>query len=142
MTSAARAWLPSGSIFLEKSLTPPVRPHRPFNQGDIFQDITITITNRANSGEPKPKGKPGHAMLMGHPCSLRGGAQLANLQNVAEVRPIKDSERERFREPWDSDFKLFPLEGFVENDLGSLTSTNSEQCTSSCSKASGWHVCR
>ncbi|TMC47395.1 MAG: hypothetical protein E6J20_19765 [Chloroflexi bacterium] len=117
MTSSAGAWLPNESIFLERAATPHVRPHRPLNQGDIFTDITITLTNRKNNGEASPKLRLGCAMLIGHPCSLRGGANLAALQNVAEVRPIKENEAERFREPWNTNLKLFPLTGFVEGEL-------------------------
>jgi len=61
--------------------------------------------------------KQGHAMLIGHPCSLRGGGRIAVLQNLVEVRPLKDSEAERFSEPWDTDFKLFPLVGFAPDRL-------------------------
>jgi hypothetical protein len=117
MTSSAGAWLPSQSIFLETSITPPVRPHRPLNQGDIFMDVPITVTGRTSGGEPKARMMIGAAMLIGHPCSLRGGARLATSQNVVQVRPIKDSEAGRFAEPWESDFKLFPLVGLVSDEL-------------------------
>src|SRR2546421_11286119 len=97
MTSSAGAWLPDGSLFLEASDTPPVRPQRPWNQGDIFVDVPITLTDRTNAGAPKPKEKVCHAMLMGHTCSLRGGGKPAILQNVAEVRKAKDAEIGRLR---------------------------------------------
>lgn len=117
MTSTPGAWLPSGSLFLEMSSAPPVRPDRPWNQGDIFQDVTITLTNRTGSGAPTPKTKQTHAMLIGHPCSLRGGGRIATLQNLVEVRPLKESEAVRFNEPWDSDLKLFPLVGLFPDKL-------------------------
>ena len=41
MTSSAGAWLPDGSLFLESSDTPQVRPNRPWNQGDIFIDVPL-----------------------------------------------------------------------------------------------------
>lgn len=117
MNSSSGAWLPSEGIFLEKALAPNVRPHRPWNQGDIFADVTITLTNRAGSGEPKPKVKQCHAMLIGHPCSLRGGGRNAALQNLVEVRAVKDSEAARFTDPWDSDLRLFPLVGLFPDRL-------------------------
>jgi hypothetical protein len=114
MTSSLGVWLPDGSIFLEKDSVPPVRPHRPWNQGDIFADVTITLTNRSKTGDPVAKTKPGYVMLIGHPCSLRGGGTKAILQNVAQVRPAKDKEKEAFVPPWDSHLMLFPLVDFEE----------------------------
>lgn len=120
MTSSAGAWLPDGSLFLESSDTPPVRPHRPWNQGDIFVDVPIMITGRTGAGVPKVKEKVCHAMLIGHTCSLRGGGAPAILQNVAEVRQAKDAEIGRLKgaDPlFDSDFKLFPLTGLFDDTL-------------------------
>ncbi len=117
MTTLVGDWLPNESLYLDKASEPPVRPHRPLNQGDIFQDVTICLTNRSGSGEPTPKTKICHAMLIGHPCSLRGGPKLAALQNLVEVRPVKDAEADRFVEPWDSDFRLFPLRNLFPDKL-------------------------
>jgi len=120
MTSSAGAWLPDGSLFLESSDAPPVRPYRPWNQGDIFVDVPIMITGRTNAGAPKVKEKLCHAMLIGHTCSLRGGGDIAILQNVAEVRQAKDAEIARLKaaQPlFDSDFKLFPLAGLFHDTL-------------------------
>jgi hypothetical protein len=109
MTSSPGAWLPNESIFLDKASDPPVRPDRPWNQGDIFADVSLTLTNRAGSGAATPKVRQGFAMMIGHPCSLRGGGNVATFQNLVEVRPIKDREATRFGEPWDTDLRLFPL---------------------------------
>lgn len=120
MTSSAGAWLPDGSLFLESALAPPVRPHRPWNQGDVFADVPLMIANRTGAGAVKAKEKVCHAMLLGHTCSLRGGGAPAILQNVAEVRQAKDAEIGRLKgtDPlFDSDFKLFPLTGLYDDAL-------------------------
>lgn len=117
MTSSAGAGAPDHSLFLETTDTPPARPNRPLNQGDIFQDVAITLTNRSRGGSATAKTKLGHAMLIGHPCSLRGGSTLAVLQNIAQVRPVKEAEAERLTESPDSDSRLFRLDGLFPDTL-------------------------
>src|SRR4051812_12286716 len=114
MTHSRGAWLPDGSLFLDQADVPPVRPERPWHQGDVFADVPITITGRTNAGAVKTKTIHGHAALTGHTCSVRGGGKLAILQNVAHVRPAKVKELEKFDlvEPkWDCYFQLFPYVG-------------------------------
>ena len=117
MTSAG-AWLPDESLFLDRADVPPVRPERPWNQGDVFMDVPITITQRTGAGAAKPKAIVGHAALIGHPCSLRGGGKPAIFQNVVGVRPAKPNEIERFEQvtpKWDCYFQVFPYVGLTED---------------------------
>lgn len=109
MSSSSPEWLPDGGIFLEKAAEPHVRPTRPWWQGDVFADVTIPLLV-LKKGKPtlKPLEKR-RAILLGHPCSIRGGARLAQAQNVAEVRLPRGGEKDRLKPPWDSDLKLFPL---------------------------------
>lgn len=110
MSSSEPVWLPEdGDIYLERSSTPHVRPHRPWWQGDVFAGVTIPLL-LMKDGVPASKTLDNRfAMLLGHPCSIRGGARLAQIQNVVEVRTPRGKESDRLKPPWDSDFKLFPL---------------------------------
>src|SRR5262249_2122603 len=111
-------WLPDAGIFLDRADVPPVRPERPWNQGDVFADVPITISNRASGGAVKPKVTEGYAALVGHPCSIRGGGKLAVLQNVVQVRPAKPKEIQKFEEvtpDWDCYFQLFPYVGLSDD---------------------------
>lgn len=120
MTSSPAAWLPDESLFLEVAERPPARPHRPWNQGDIFEDVPISITDRTKAGVASSKLKPGYAALLGHTCSVRGGGTPSFLQNVAQVRLAKPAEAERLgnADPlFHSDFKLFPLVGLFSDGL-------------------------
>src|SRR6266511_1489623 len=96
MTSSPGAWLHNESIFLDRASDPPVRPDRPWNQGDIFADVPLTLTNRAGSGAATPKVRQGYAIMTGHPCSLRGEGNVATIQKLIEVRQIKYREATRF----------------------------------------------
>jgi hypothetical protein len=120
MTSSVTSWLPDGSLFLERADLPPVRPERPWNQGDVFADVPITITDRTGAGAVKLKTIQGHAALIGHTCSLRGGGKTAVFQNVAHVRPAKPNEITRFEQmtpKWDCYFQLFPYVDLYSDQL-------------------------
>ena len=121
MTSSAGAWLPDGSLFLESSDTPPVRPHRPWNQGDIFVEVPIMITGRTGAGVPKVKEKVCHAMLIGHTCSLRGGGAQRSFRTSPRLdrpRTLRSGASLGTQHRiFDSDFKLFPLTGLFYDTL-------------------------
>lgn len=124
-------WLPAESIYLEKAETPPVRPFRPWNQGDIFEAPVVVLGKPPKELDPDSppdpkawaKSKADLVILLGHPCSIRGGATPAIFQNVAHVRPAKDRERERFAElkaeehPWEAYYQLFPLPELRDGQL-------------------------
>lgn len=113
--SSSSPWLPEEPLFLEVAQTPEVRPHRPWNQGDIFAEVPLAIT-AGTKANPQAPLRTACVMLMGNPCSLRGGASLAALQNVAEVRPLKEKEA-GFEAPWEGRWQLFPLLGFDDDQL-------------------------
>lgn len=109
-------WLPEEPIFLEKADEPHVRPHRPLNQGDIFVDVPQAVVAR-KEGLPAVNLSDTFALLLGHTCSIRAGANLVQLQTVCEVRPASDREKATFAEPWDGWWTLFPLVGFKDDAL-------------------------
>jgi hypothetical protein len=109
MSSSSPEWLPDGGIFLARAADPDVRPSRPWWQGDVFAGVTIPVLTM-RKGEPQMKALEGRrAILLGHPCSIRGGGTLARAQNVAEVRLPRGKEAERLKPPWGTDLRLFPL---------------------------------
>lgn len=138
-------WLPSGGIYLEKSAAPQVRPHRPWSQGDIFVNVPIYIAD-GKLGKPREKLHQGPAMLLGHPCSLRGGTTLAVIQNVCRVREAKDKEAERLAESEASYRQLFPLPDFLDgalwvadfNHLASVKFTHLNGQRIACLNHEGW----
>lgn len=112
-------WLPDTSIWLAKADAvdgPDPRPHRPWSQGDIFHNVPITGTKRLKDGqeaERAEKTKICHAMLLGHPCSIRGGLNHAINQTVAPVIPMA---AEGFVAPWDDRYYAVPLPDFVDGN--------------------------
>ena len=124
-------WLPEEPIYLDRRNEPVARPSRPWSQGDIFQAPLVILDKPKkpqNEGEaPDPRSgvkvRNEPVALLGHTCSVRGGARLAAMQNVAWVRPAKEAELGRFAEreeqgrPWDSDYKQFPLPEFRDESL-------------------------
>jgi hypothetical protein len=170
---AAEKWLPDESIYLEKRDLPEARPSRPWNQGDIFLAPLAILgkPKKPQPGQPEPdpiscvKVKDEPVVLLGHPCSIRGGANLAILQNVAHVRPAKQAEIERFAQaeergaPWDTYYKVFPLPAFRDemlwvvdfNVLGTVTFTSlkgsriailSKEGWAALQKRYAWHALR
>ena len=116
MSSSDIPWLPDQDIYLEKSTAPHVRSSRPWNQGDIFDDVPIILSKRKD-GEPQSKILRGAAMLIGHPCSVRGGTSLAVFQNVCQVRVATAKEVEALSSAWDRYLQLFPLPRFRNDEL-------------------------
>jgi hypothetical protein len=108
---APEPWLLDAPLFLETSDRPPVRRHRPAWQGDVFADVPLSLTGKPKgSGEAKTQVRVTTVMLMGHPCSMYAGGNLAVLQNVAEVRPFKARE-EGFGPPWEGFYQILHLPG-------------------------------
>ncbi len=145
MSSPKIPWLPEGGIYLEKVVDPPARPHRPWSQGDIFAAVAIFL---ADGKADAPKAKPivGHALLIGHTCSMRGGRQVASIQNVCAVRPAKETETEELAARENSFRQLFPLPGLIGdelwvadfNRLGSVKFTHLKSKRIACLNHDGW----
>jgi len=119
-------WLPDESIYLEKQDQPSVRPHRPWNQGDIFENVALAVLDKPKKDrEPKDltKVRTGMAAMLGNPCSVRAGGRVVVLQNLAQVRRAKEKEVDRFAEyadagrAWDGSYQLFPLPALREESL-------------------------
>lgn len=115
MQGHSEQWLPEEGLFLAVGEAH-VREHRPINQGDVFENVSIYLSSY-KSGVAVPKEKPGHVMLIGNPCSLRGGSTDAIVQNVVQVRPQKEKELERFAPPWGSHWQLLPLPGLIPGQV-------------------------
>jgi len=102
--------LGDGSLFLEPPVQPPALPNRPWNQGDIFEDVSVSVVvNEA------VQSKKYSVMLLGYPCVIYRGSKLAPSQTVGLVRPKADivtSAMKQFEPPWDSYKNLFPLPQF------------------------------
>src|SRR5947208_1752748 len=96
----ADEWLPEGPIYLHNAADPPVRPERPWNQGDVFADVPILLLKKQKSQPVDPaelvKVHSDFVAMIGNPCSMRGGGKPAILQNVAHVRRAKEGELGRF----------------------------------------------
>jgi hypothetical protein len=140
-------WLLDADPYIELADRPHVRPNRPFWQGDIFDSVPLSLTDKPKAEGPKPKTRETAAMLVGNPCSLHaGGGRLAVMQNVAQVRPLKERERDRFAPPWDGFFQLFPLPSFRDgevwvadfNVLGSVHFKYLEASRIACLSREGW----
>jgi hypothetical protein len=108
VTRVSILWLPSKGVFLAKADEPHVRPHRPLSQGDVFGDVPLYFANY-KKGAAREKLVNGLGLLLGHTCSIRGGASLAVLQNVCHVREAKEKELERLTESENTYRQLFPL---------------------------------
>jgi hypothetical protein len=140
-------WLLDANPYLDVADHPHVRPSRPLWQGDIFDSVPLSITDKPKADGAKPKTRTTAAMLVGNPCSIHaGGGRLAVMQNVAQVRPLKERESEGFRKPWEGFFQLFPLPAFRDgelwvadfNVLGSVHFKYLEKTRIACLSQSGW----
>lgn len=145
MSSPIIPWLPSEGIYLDKADSPDVRPSRPWAQGDVFADVTIYLMD-INASGPRSKERVGHAMLLGHTCSMRGGSTLSALQNVCQVRPAKEAEIAKLAEREGAYRQLFPLPSLVGDDLwvadfnvlGSVKFTHLRGKRTACLSHAGW----
>lgn len=107
-------------FYLARANHPEVRPLRPWNQGDIFVDIPLSLGPKYSTGETLDESdnvRLSMAALLGHPCSLRAGADGRPVSNqvVAEVRLASDvgSTERPFEPPYDGYYYLFPLPGLI-----------------------------
>lgn len=145
MSTATIPWLPAGGIWLETANAPDVRPSRPWSQGDVFVDVTIYLAD-GKVDDPNAKRVRGHAMLIGHTCSMRGGARLAVIQNVCAVRAAKEKEALKLVEAENTFRQLFPLPGLVSDELwvadfnvlGSVKFTHLNSKRVACLNHAGW----
>ena len=116
-------WLPDGGeIYLEKTSAPPCRPNRPLSQGDVFTEVPLSLITKHHEGRPTSElGKANlvKAVLLGHPCSIRGGSADAQFQQLAQVRPLAEvlgNSGRSFEPPYDESYFLFPFPGLTGED--------------------------
>jgi hypothetical protein len=109
--------LPELDIYLELG-DPPVRPFRPYLQGDIFLETPMSLIKRFKQ-DPDYAGNEAQTMvaLLGHPCASYSRGSPIPIQSVAEVRRMDAAAGGRpFAPPWDSHTYLFPLPGLRDGE--------------------------
>lgn len=138
------SWLPDESIYLDSANAPHVRPSRPYNQGDVFDNVAVALAGR---GVDKVRTIVGPVILLGHPCSIYRGGALFEAQFVAAVRPVEEIFKDRvFAPPWDSHLFLFPLPALKDGrdfvadfrKVGTTHFKNLEGRRTACLTRDGW----
>jgi hypothetical protein len=94
---------PASEDEIFESVAPDCDDLRPICQGDIFEGISLPGFH---------DGHHDHAVLVGHPCSLRAGAKLKPYLQAAAIRGYGDVPLEKWGT---SHLRVFPLPGM---DLG------------------------
>lgn len=109
-------WLPEdGEIYLEKRGEPQCQPDRPLSQGDVFTNVPLAMITRHHPDravQDLGKANSVTAVLLGHPCSIRGGSTDAQFQQLAQVRSVEEIFRDSggsFDPPYDGSYFLFPF---------------------------------
>lgn len=114
-------WLPDAPLFLESGDAPPVRPHRPVFQGDVFVDVPVGMFTRFKEDQPDEadlKAKRTTVMTFTHPCSMRNrGGRLKQAQVVARVLPKEKVAKPEWSHPWVGNYALFPLPDLEGEEL-------------------------
>jgi hypothetical protein len=104
-------WPDPDGFYEARADHPPVRPHRPLFQGDVFLDVPFSVSKRKAQHGAYHESSPTAVLLIGHPCVMHAGAKVLPVQSAVQVRLVADAvtEGKTFSPPYEGRYTLFPL---------------------------------